>query len=100
VVDVVQYFSGDRNFNINFVTIGSILNMALIEISNLNAAGSDSFAETDSFLTELETTDTTQIFAGRGGGGGERSKRGERGERDERGERGKRGNCNTSNSGK
>jgi hypothetical protein len=38
--------------------------MAHIEISNLNAAGSDLFAGTDSFLTELQTTETTQIFGG------------------------------------
>jgi hypothetical protein len=42
--------------------------MAFIEISNLNAAGSDLFAGADSFLTELETTETTQIFGGRGRG--------------------------------
>jgi hypothetical protein len=38
--------------------------MALIEISDLNAAGSDLFAGSDSFLNELETTDTNQIFGG------------------------------------
>lgn len=37
--------------------------MAHIEISNLNA-GSDLFAGADSFLTELKTTETTQIFGG------------------------------------
>jgi hypothetical protein len=74
--------------------------MALIEISNLHTADSNLFAETNSFLTELETTDTTQIFAGRGGGGGERTKRDERGKRDERDKRDKRGNCNMGNSGK
>jgi hypothetical protein len=35
--------------------------MAFIEISNLNTA--------DSFLTELEKTDTVQIFGGRNRGG-------------------------------
>jgi hypothetical protein len=40
------------------------MNMALIEISDLNAAGSDLFAGSDSFLNELETTDTNQIFGG------------------------------------
>jgi hypothetical protein len=38
--------------------------MAHIEISNLNSAGSDLFAGADSFLTELQTTETTQIFGG------------------------------------
>lgn len=38
--------------------------MAQIEISNLNAAGNDLFAGADSFLTELQTTDTNQIFGG------------------------------------
>jgi hypothetical protein len=38
--------------------------MALIEISNLNSAGSELFAGTDSFLNELQTTETTQIFGG------------------------------------
>jgi hypothetical protein len=38
--------------------------MAHIEISNLSAAGSDLFTGTDSFLTELQTTDTNQIFGG------------------------------------
>jgi hypothetical protein len=46
------------------VIIGLIPNMAHIEISNLNSAGSDLFAGTDSFLTELQTTETTQIFGG------------------------------------
>lgn len=38
--------------------------MAHLNISNLNSAGSDLFAGADSFLTELQTTDTTQIFGG------------------------------------
>ena len=37
--------------------------MAHIEISNLSA-GSDLFAGSDSFLNELQTTETTQIFGG------------------------------------
>jgi hypothetical protein len=75
--------------------------MAFIEISNLDAAGSELFADADSFLTELETTETTQIFAGRRGGGGERGNGGNGGKRDERGGRGgKRGGCNMSGSGK
>jgi hypothetical protein len=44
-------------------------NMAYIEISNLNIAGSDLFAGTDSFLTELQDTDTTQIMGGKGKSG-------------------------------
>jgi hypothetical protein len=43
--------------------------MAYIEISNLNIAGSDLFADTDSFLTELQDTDTTQVMGGKGGSG-------------------------------
>jgi hypothetical protein len=43
--------------------------MAHIEISNLNIAGSDLFADTDSFLTELQDTDTTQVMGGKGKGG-------------------------------
>jgi hypothetical protein len=35
--------------------------MAHIEISSLKPAGSDLFANADSFLTELTETDTTQI---------------------------------------
>jgi hypothetical protein len=38
--------------------------MAHIEISNLNSAGSDLLAGADSFLTELQTTETTHIFGG------------------------------------
>jgi hypothetical protein len=38
--------------------------MAHIEISNLTSAGSDLFVGADSFLTELQTTETTQIFGG------------------------------------
>jgi hypothetical protein len=38
--------------------------MANLEISNLNSAGSDLFAGTDSFLTELQASTTTQIFGG------------------------------------
>jgi hypothetical protein len=38
--------------------------MALIEISDLNAAGSDLFVGSDSFLNELETTETNKIIGG------------------------------------
>ncbi len=44
--------------------------MAMIEISNLTPAGSALFADTESFLTELQATDSRQIFGGGGGGGG------------------------------
>jgi hypothetical protein len=44
--------------------------MALIEISNLNPAGSELFAGTESFLTEIQETDSRQIFGGGGHGGG------------------------------
>lgn len=40
--------------------------MAHIEISNLNIAGSDLLAGSDSFLTELQDTDTTNILGGSG----------------------------------
>lgn len=44
--------------------------MALIEISNLKPAGSELFAGAESFLTELQETDSSQIFGGGGHGGG------------------------------
>jgi hypothetical protein len=44
--------------------------MAFIEISNLNTAGSDLFADADSFLNELQPTDSRQIFGGKWGSGG------------------------------
>ena len=47
--------------------------MALIEISNLKPAGSDLFADTESFLTELEETDSRQIFGGGGYGGSKKN---------------------------
>ena len=49
--------------------------MALIQISNLTAAGSDLLAGTESFLTELQDTDTTQIIGGGGHGHGRGSKK-------------------------
>jgi hypothetical protein len=56
-----------------FVTKNRI-NMANIQISNLNPAGSDLFADADSFLTELQATDTARIIgggkSGKGGGCG------------------------------
>jgi hypothetical protein len=53
--------------------------MAHIEISNLNIAGSDLFAGTDSFLTELQDTDTTRILGGGGSKGGSGKKKGKSG---------------------
>ena len=38
--------------------------MSHVEISNLNAAGIDLFAGADSFLNEVQTTETTQNFGG------------------------------------
>jgi hypothetical protein len=49
--------------------------MALIQISNLTAAGNDLLAGTESFLTELQATDTTQIIGGGGKGCGGGSKK-------------------------
>jgi hypothetical protein len=63
--------------------------MAFIEISNLNTAGSDLFAGADSFLTELQTIETTQIFGGSKGGnggyGGKKRTRGNYGKKRSRG---------------
>jgi hypothetical protein len=42
--------------------------MAFIKISNLNSAGTDLFASAESFLTELQPTDLTQIVGGGGYG--------------------------------
>ena len=53
--------------------------MALIEISNLNRAGSELFAGTESFLTELQETDSSQIFGGGGHGGSKKSKKSKKG---------------------
>jgi hypothetical protein len=50
--------------------------MALIEISNLNPAGSELFADSESFLTELQETDSRQIFGGGGCGYGGGSSKG------------------------
>lgn len=52
--------------------------MALIEISNLKPTGSELFASEESFLTELQPTDSSQIFGGggHGGGSGKGSKKG------------------------
>ena len=38
--------------------------MAFIEISDLNPGGSELFADKESFLTELQETDSHQIFGG------------------------------------
>jgi hypothetical protein len=54
--------------------------MALIEISNLKPAGSDLLTSAESFLTELEASDSSQIFGGGGhgcgGGSGKGSNKG------------------------
>lgn len=52
--------------------------MTFIEISNLDAAGSDLFTSADSFLTELQPTETTQIFGGSIAGSGGRRNSGRR----------------------
>jgi hypothetical protein len=51
------------------INTGANFNMAQIEISNLNSAGSELFADADSFLTELQTVEVTQIIGGGGHGG-------------------------------
>jgi hypothetical protein len=50
--------------------------MALLEISNLNPAGSDLFAGEESFLTELQETDSDKVFGGKGGSKKKNSKGG------------------------
>jgi hypothetical protein len=40
--------------------------MSMIEISNLNAAGNDLFADSESFLNELQDTDSNQVIGGNG----------------------------------
>jgi hypothetical protein len=48
--------------------------MTLIEIADLTTADRKSFTGADSFLNELEKTETTQIFGGwRGGGWSEKA---------------------------
>jgi hypothetical protein len=53
--------------------------MAMIEISNLNLAGNDLLADSESFLTELTATDSNQIFGGKNKGCGSRSGKGKSG---------------------
>ena len=53
--------------------------MAMIEISNLNLAGNDLLADSESFLTELTATDSNQIFGGKKKGHGRRSGKGGKG---------------------
>ena len=50
--------------------------MALIQITDLNLAGSELLAGAESFLTELQATDSSQIFGGGGYGYGGGSKKG------------------------
>lgn len=47
-----------------------------IKISNLTPAGSDLFADTENFLTDLQDTDSTQVFGGgyKGCSGGSKGK--------------------------
>jgi hypothetical protein len=40
----------------------------MIEISNLNIAGNDLLADNESFLTELQDTDSNQVIGGKKGG--------------------------------
>jgi hypothetical protein len=40
--------------------------MSLLEISNLNPAGSDLFAGEESFLTDLQEADSDKIYGGSG----------------------------------
>ena len=45
-----------------------------LNISDLNSAGSDLFADNDSFLSDLQETEATSVYGGgksnKGGGGG------------------------------
>jgi hypothetical protein len=63
IVTALKMFANDTSTN------KESFNMAKIEISNLTPAGSDLFADADSFLTELQATDTTQIIGGKGKSG-------------------------------
>jgi hypothetical protein len=49
--------------------------MAMIEISNLKSAGSDLFTDAESFLTELQPTDSSQVIGGSGGSKKKKSKK-------------------------
>jgi hypothetical protein len=49
--------------------IKELISMAMIEISNLNTAGNDLFADSESFLSELQDTDSEQVFGGKGNSG-------------------------------
>jgi hypothetical protein len=51
----------------NLETNKELISMAMIEISNLNAAGSDLFAGNESFLNELQATEANDIVGGSGG---------------------------------
>jgi hypothetical protein len=42
--------------------------MSMIEISNLNIAGNDLLADNESFLTELQDTDSNEVIGGKKGG--------------------------------
>jgi hypothetical protein len=54
--------------------------MAMIAISDLNLAGSELFADTENFLTELQDTDSNQVFGGSNKcGGGSKKKKSNKG---------------------
>jgi hypothetical protein len=67
---VVLIETTTQMFELNTLQHGNRLKMANIQISNLNIAGSDLFAGADSFLTELQETDTARIIGGGSGKGG------------------------------
>jgi hypothetical protein len=67
-------YNRDRNKHASvrehhFNNIRHKFSMAQIEISNLNPVGSDLFAGSDSFLTELQAADANIVVGGRGCGG-------------------------------
>ena len=43
--------------------------MSLINISDLNSAGIDLFADSDSFLSDLQETESTSVHGGKSKGG-------------------------------
>ena len=47
-----------------------------LNISDLNPAGSDLFADTDSFLSDLQETEAISVYGGKNKGGGGSSKGG------------------------
>jgi hypothetical protein len=56
-----------------------VLNMSKIQLTNLQSAGSDLFQGSESFLSELKSTEAHAIYGGKGGskkgcGGGSKKK--------------------------